>query len=73
MENQKKHHLHNERLGFEIKRSSSARITPSMRSALTDLKLQRIYVVHPWNETFPMSEDVSAVGISRILEDLKPL
>jgi predicted AAA+ superfamily ATPase len=62
-----------QRLGFEIKRTSFPRITPSMRSALTDLKLQRIYVVHPGDETFPMSEDIGAIGISRILEDLKPL
>ncbi|NIQ40072.1 MAG: DUF4143 domain-containing protein [Proteobacteria bacterium] len=62
-----------QRLGFEVKRTSSPRVTPSMRSALTDLKLQRLYVVHPGNETFPLSEDVSAFGISRILEDLKPL
>ncbi len=62
-----------QRLGFEVKRTSSPRVTPSMRSALTDLKLKRLYVVHPGNETFPLSEDVSAVGISRIIEDLKPL
>ncbi|MEW5950215.1 MAG: ATP-binding protein [Thermodesulfobacteriota bacterium] len=34
------------RLGFEVKLTSSPRVTPSMRSALSDLKLQRLYVIH---------------------------
>ena len=31
-----------ERVGFEFKRTSSPTVTPSMRSALADLRLQRL-------------------------------
>lgn len=62
-----------QRLGFEIKRTSSPRLTPSMRSALSDLKLQRLEVIHAGEETFPMATKVRAVALSRLLEDLQPL
>lgn len=62
-----------QRLGFEIKRTSSPRITPSMRSALSDLKLQRLDVIHAGEETFPMAKEVRAVALSCLLDDLQPL
>lgn len=62
-----------QRLGFEIKRTSSPRLTPSMRSALSDLKLRRLDVIHAGEETFPMATRVRAVALSRLLDDLQPL
>ena len=61
------------RLGFEIKRTSSPRITSSMRSALSDLKLQRLDLIHAGDKTFPLSENIRAVAATRLLDDLKPL
>jgi len=61
------------RLGFEIKRTSSPRLTPSMRNALSDLKLQRLDVIHAGVETFLMERRVRAVPLSRLLDDLQPL
>jgi predicted AAA+ superfamily ATPase len=61
------------RLGFEIKHTSEPRVTPSMRVALEDLKLERLDVVHAGSETYPLSERVRAVSARRILEDLRPL
>ncbi|HEY2252516.1 MAG TPA: ATP-binding protein [Planctomycetaceae bacterium] len=61
------------RLGFEIKRTSSPRLTPSMRHALEDLKLHRLDVIHAGDETFPLSPRVRAVSLKRLLVDLKPL
>ena len=60
------------RVGFEFKRTSSPSVTPSMRSALTDLRLQRLYVVHGGTETFPMTEQIVAVPLSRIAQDVPP-
>ncbi len=62
-----------QKLGFEIKRTSSPRITPSMRSALSDLNLQRLNVIHAGEQTFPMEKRVRAVALLRLLEDLKPI
>lgn len=62
-----------QRLGFEIKRTSSPRLTPSMRNALSDLKLQRLDVIHAGERTFVMERRVRAVALSRLLDDLQPL
>ena len=61
------------RLGFEIKRTSSPQITPSMRNALGDLKLDRLDLVHAGDETFPMGKKIRAVALPRLLDDLQPL
>ncbi len=62
-----------QRLGFEVKRTSSPRMTPSMKSALEDLKLQRLDVIHAGEETFPLGPKVRAVPLKRIFRDLEPL
>ena len=61
------------RLGFEIKRTSSPRLTPSMRSALSDLNLKHLIILHAGEETFPIEKRVQAVAFSRLLDDLPPL
>lgn len=61
------------RLGFEIKRTSSPKITPSMRNALTDLKLNRLDVVHAGEHTFSLAENIRAVASIRLLNDIDPL
>jgi hypothetical protein len=59
-----------ERLGFEFKRTVAPALTPSMRSALQGLKLDRLDVIHAGGETFPLGPRVRAVAASRLLEDL---
>ncbi len=61
------------RLGFEFKRTVAPKVTRSMRTALSDLRLDRIDVVHAGEETFPLAEDVRAVGLGRVWGDLEPL
>lgn len=61
------------RFGFEFKRSTTPAITPSMRSALQDLKIDRLEVVHAGTETFPLASRVRAVALVRLLKDLEPL
>ena len=58
------------RYGFEIKRTSAPRLTPSMRSALETLELHRLYVVYPGDRRFRMAENVVALPVSRILDEL---
>jgi predicted AAA+ superfamily ATPase len=62
-----------QRLGFEIKRTSSPQITPSMRIALSDLKLGRLDVIHAGETTFPLDKKIRAVALTRLLDDVKPL
>ena len=61
------------RLGFEFKRTVAPRVTRSMRVALADLRLDRIDVVHAGEESFPLAEDVRAVGLERVWNDVEPL
>lgn len=61
------------RLGYEIKRTSSPRLTPSLRNAAKDLKLKSLDVIHSGDTTFPMAPGIRAVAFSRLLEDLKPI
>jgi predicted AAA+ superfamily ATPase len=62
-----------ERRAFEIKRTSSPRVTPSMRSALEDLRLDRIDVIHAGDRTFDLARGIRAVALSRLLIDIQPL
>ena len=61
------------RLGFEVKRTSAPTPTRSIRSALHDLSLSRIDVIYPGSETFPLTREIRAVGIDRVLVDVPKL
>jgi predicted AAA+ superfamily ATPase len=63
----------NRRLGFEFKLTDAPRLTPSIRTALVDLKLERVDVVHAGEHTFPLGERVRAVALGRLLEDVEGL
>jgi predicted AAA+ superfamily ATPase len=60
------------RWGFEVKRTSSPTITPSMRAALSDLKLNRLFVVHAGDHSFDMARKIRAVAWSHLLDELRP-
>jgi hypothetical protein len=62
----------NLRRGFELKLTSSPRVTPSMRSALEVLGLDELVVIHAGSESYPLAPRIRAVGLSR-LEDLPRL
>lgn len=59
-----------QRIGYEIKRTVSPTVTPSMRNAIADLGLRRLYVVHAGSESFPLARNVFAVSARRLLKDL---
>jgi hypothetical protein len=60
-----------DRIGFEIKRTTTPAITPSMRKALSDLNLRGIDVIHAGDNSFNLSDKIRAVALSNILKDLK--
>jgi predicted AAA+ superfamily ATPase len=61
------------RLGFEVKRTVAPTLTPSMRSAMHDLKLKSLTVVHAGDQTFPLAKQVQAVAFRDVLTVIKPL
>ena len=54
------------RIGVECKRVDEPRLTPSMRTALEDLELDRIYVIYPGNLSYPIADQVTALPISEL-------
>ena len=49
------------RYGFEIKHQDAPRVTPSMRNALQDLRLDRLVVIYPGSRTYGLAEGVHVV------------
>ena len=48
--------------GFEVKRASAPRLTPSMRAALQDLELSRLDVIHAGPKSYPLATGVQAIS-----------
>lgn len=63
------HVMADRRVGFEFKYSDSPKLTPSMRIALEDLELDRLTVIVPGLERFPLAENVEAVGLPIWLDE----
>lgn len=49
----------NRRYGVEVKRADAPRVTPSMRSAMTDLKLERLTVVYPGSRGYRLGPQIA--------------
>lgn len=60
------------RWGFEVKRTSTPTVTPSMRTALSDLNLQKLFVIHAGEHSFDMAKNIRAVTLSHLLDELRP-
>jgi predicted AAA+ superfamily ATPase len=58
------------RLGFAIKLSAAPGVTASMRTALVDLQLDSLDVIHTGRETYPLTDRIRAVALSRLHEDV---
>jgi hypothetical protein len=61
------------RLGFEVKRTSAPKITPSMRIAMSDLRLSHLDVIHAGRDTFPLTKGVRAVAVGQLIDQLAVL
>lgn len=59
------------RIGFEFKCADAPGMTRSLGIALTDLKLDRAFVVYPGAMRYPISDRVEAIPLSEI-PTLKP-
>lgn len=55
------------RIGVEIKRMDSPRLTPSMHIALQDLHLDELYVVYPGTQRYRLSDAAEVVPLAALL------
>lgn len=53
--------------GVEFKYSDTPKITPSMKSALTELNLSHLWIVYPGTESYLLDHNITAVGLYNIL------
>ena len=58
------------RWGFVVKRTAQPALTKSMRSALHDLGLDRLWFVHAGDQSFPLGERVDAVSWQHLVDRL---
>ncbi|MCP4648449.1 MAG: ATP-binding protein [PVC group bacterium] len=59
--------------GVEIKRADAPTMTPSMRIALEDLKLERIFVIYPGNRRYSVNKQVEVIPFDEIHDGMKGL
>ncbi len=52
------------RIGVECKRADAPTLTPSMRVAMIDLKLDEFYVVYPGEKRYPLADKVTVVPLA---------
>lgn len=55
------------RVGVEFKYADTPRLTPSMRIAATDLKLDALYVVYPGDRRYPPADNIEAVPLAHFV------
>ena len=56
------------RYGFEFKHADAPGTTRSMRAAIADLRLDRLWIVYPGDEAYPLDDRISAVPVSGVPE-----
>ena len=56
------------RIGVECKRADAPSLTPSMRIALADLKLDRLYVLYPGDKTYSLAKNVEVVPLASFVK-----
>lgn len=62
-----------QRRGFEFKRTDAPRVTRSMRSAMEQLGLTSLDIVHVGHDTYPLANGIRAVAGRDILAEIEPL
>lgn len=55
------------RIGVECKRMDAPVMTPSIRTALADLKLDHVYVVYPGTKEYAISKNVDAIPLASLV------
>jgi predicted AAA+ superfamily ATPase len=54
------------RWGFEFKYADAPRTTKSMRTALEDLKLERLYVIYPGERDYTLDDKIEVLAFPRV-------
>ena len=58
---------HGRRIGVECKRADAPTLTPSMRIAVADLKLDELLVVYPGDKRYRLASNVEVVPLAQLV------
>ncbi len=53
------------RIGIECKRMDAPKLTPSMRTAMVDLELDRLLVIYPGSQLYSLAEGINVLPLSK--------
>ena len=56
------------KVGIEFKLSDAPKLTPSMRTALSDLRLEVLYVIYPGTRRYTISDKVEAIPLATLAD-----
>jgi hypothetical protein len=56
------------RVGVECKRADAPALTPTMRIALTDLKLDQLFVVYPGEKAYSLAKNIEVIPLAQFVE-----
>ena len=57
----------------EVKRGLSPKVSKGLRNSITDLSPARTFIVYSGDETYPVAEDIEAIGLSSLARLLSSL
>lgn len=55
----------NKRIGVECKRMDAPKLTPSMRTAMVDLQLEKLVVVYPGSQPYSLTEGINVLPLAK--------
>ncbi len=58
------------KMGYEFKYQDAPKITPSMKIAIEDLKLDALYVIYPGNKDYALSDNIKVSGLGNYIVHL---
>ena len=61
------------RFGVEVKRADAPRLTPSMRIAVEDLRLEKLVVLYPGERRYQLAERVTVVPLAAVGEGFEAI
>ncbi len=60
------------KIGLEFKFSEAPKTTKSMHIAINDLSLEKLYIIYPVKEQFPLTGIIEACPLQEIISILQP-
>jgi hypothetical protein len=57
------------RFGVEVKRQDAPAVTPSMRTALQELRLERLTVLYPGGQPYPLTHRIGVVPLAALARE----